>query len=297
MASMHAPARPILLLVALGSMLQTTGCGQLASSQTSAAPAEVGTPPAKILAYLIDRSGTSAVEITQRCCAVKEEVQAELNSSRPGAEMSVQILATGDVDEPIALPWSRFKAPPAPERENPFQIRRHESGPTGPVRVVDGNEARLAQLEADCEKRFKLASRRSPIYFAIARALWSIDAERSRLTTRTHGDPSARLLVISDLRETEQSVIQRRLCEPHSSERPFPQDAVLKTGNTDIRVCGISDFTPHGGCTGGDSPERIHQAWKDVFVPPLPSGRIEPSCPGCMGAFGERGRTSSGAEP
>lgn len=237
-----SPLRAASLLPMLAFQAVLSGCSP---------PRPQGPREATVVAIVLDQSPSMGHE--HRCKEVAVRLREYL--AMPGTRhLDLAIYGTGDGTEPLGiLPWTRWET-----TRGLYQKPGQEQHRTA---------AWIADIERRCQGQLR-ATKSSPIFSAIHRAVEGIRAHCVELRNGRETCGRRFLAVHSDLRESVNRPIVARLYSQGSTTK-LP---TIDTEGLQLSVCGISQ-QQH---VDGAHPEVLGRVWREVLRTDLP---FEPVCP------------------
>lgn len=226
------------------------------------------------LAIVVDASTSSSVRDGQqiadlRCPEVSAAVEQAL-MPKGLRQLDVLVVASGgkatSSEGRVVAAWRSF-APTA--RLFGRQVSRDEQ-----------RQAFIHNLEAECRSTLR-PEKSSPIFFAIERAVTSLEHHARELSHGSEVRQSQSLIVLSDLRENVHPGIKQRLLAVSDALRrgkpqpPRPETVpVLKHDGIAVAVCGLAEHASGGGDDLTVSPEAITLVWQEI----LGEASLDASC-------------------
>lgn len=229
-----------------------------------------------LLVIVADVSTSSAIPTGQtiadlRCPQVLAAAQNALTISGL-RRLDILILATGSkkgtgYEAKVIVPWRSFSP-----TSRLFGKK---------ITAADQREQFLRELDTDCRASLKEETS-SPIYFAVERAMLSLNDHAQELSSRKEFKVSRTLVALTDLRENGHEMIRMRLLSVSEALRrgkPIPTRPatlpVLSTQGLTFRVCGLAEYTSTGSADDLILPAAIPVAWREV----LPEATFDAACP------------------
>ena len=253
-------------------LLGAFGALALCSCQPKLHPSEKREVASMVI--VLDASTSSSVRDGQqiadlRCPEVSAAVEQAL-SQKGLRQLDVLIVASGgkatSSEGRVVAPWRSF-TPTA--RLFGRQVSPQEQ-----------RQAFIKNLEAECRSTLH-PEKSSPIFFAIERAVTSLEHHARGFSRGSELRHVQSLIVLSDLRENVHPGIKQRLLSVSDAlRRGKPQPSrpdtvpVLKHDGIAVAVCGLAEHASGGGDDLTVSPDAITLVWQDI----LGNASLDASC-------------------
>lgn len=253
-------------------LLGAFGALALCSCQPKLHPSEKREVASMVI--VLDASTSSSVRDGQqiadlRCPEVSAAVEQAL-MQKGLRQLDVLVMASGgkatSSEGRVVVAWRSF-APTA--RLFGKQVSRDEQ-----------RQAFIHKLETECRSTLR-PEKSSPIFFAIERAVTSLEHHAREVSHGSEVHQSQSLIVLSDLRENVHPGIKQRLLAVSDALRcgkpqpPRPETVpVLKRDGVAVAVCGLAEHSSGGGDDLTVSPEAITSVWQEI----LGEASLDASC-------------------